>query len=88
MKKLMLLTLALFSFLATARTVKTGDAPLPDVQSVRLGPLETRHSLKKEYTMKKLMLLTLALFSFLATARTVKTGDAPFPTCNPCDWVR
>jgi hypothetical protein len=29
MKKLMLLTLALFSFLATARTVKTGDAPFP-----------------------------------------------------------
>jgi hypothetical protein len=29
MKKLMLLTLALFSFLATAQTVKTGDAPFP-----------------------------------------------------------
>jgi hypothetical protein len=29
MKKLILLTLALFSFLATAQTVKTGDAPFP-----------------------------------------------------------
>jgi hypothetical protein len=29
MKKLMLLTLALFSFLAAAGTVKTGDAPFP-----------------------------------------------------------
>ena len=29
MKKLMLLTLTLFSFLATAETVKTGDQPFP-----------------------------------------------------------